>query len=176
MKTSIRRFDQKVERLVKRLPRSVHGFMEFMTLLGQPPVTVGLATAVIGYGAALEKTHFVVSGTIAIGTITFASLLKLALRRARPINDYVKNMFFHTYSFPSGHAAGAVASLGLAAILLSERIPEYTVAFCITAAAISLFIGVSRVYLGAHYASDVVGGWIVGIIGVIAIAIIEIES
>jgi undecaprenyl-diphosphatase len=173
MKPAIRRFDHAVDSLVKRLPAWIKPFMELMTLIGQPPVTVGFAAAVIGYGVALEKPHFVVSGFIAIITLALASLLKIFLHRARPVNEYVKSMLFQTFSFPSGHAAGAIVSSGLGAVLVAEKWPEFAVAAWIIALLISFWIGISRIYLGAHYASDVVGGWIFGGIGVIIIVIVE---
>ncbi|MDB5176354.1 MAG: superfamily protein [Candidatus Saccharibacteria bacterium] len=173
MKPAIRQFDQKLGHWVDRLPKWVRPFMELMTLLGQPPVTVGFAAAVVGYGVALEKPHFITSGSIAIITLGVASLLKIFLRRKRPVNEYVKSMLFQTFSFPSGHAAGAIVSSGLGAILVAEKWPEFAIVAWIIAFLLSFWIGISRIYLGAHYASDVVGGWIVGGTGVVVIAIIE---
>jgi undecaprenyl-diphosphatase len=173
MKPAIRRFDHTVDNWVKRLPKWLKPFMELMTLIGQPPVTVGFAAAVIGYGVALEKPHFVISGLIAIVTLALSGLLKIFLRRARPVNAYVRNMMFQTYSFPSGHAAGAIASSGLGAIVVAEKWPELAIAAWIIALLLSFWIGISRIYLGAHYATDVVGGWIFGAIGVVIIAVVE---
>lgn len=143
--------------------------MEFFTLIGQPPFTVGIAAAVLGYGAALEKFHYIFAGAVALATLIIASLLKIVLRRVRPQNDYVRHMLFQTYSFPSGHAAGAVVSFGLAALVIGMRWPELFLVAWATATVCSLLIGISRIYLGAHYPSDVVGGWIIGGAGLIAI-------
>ena len=176
MKPTIRRFDRAVHALVGRLGASWKLPMEIFTLLGQPPFTVGIAAAVLGYGAALEKPHYVVAGSIAIGTLVLTSLLKIFLRRSRPSNDYVRNMLFQTFSFPSGHAAGALVSYGLAAFVVASRWPELAIAAWAVAIVLSLFIGLSRIYLGAHYASDVVGGWIVGMAGLAAILLIEIQA
>lgn len=169
MKQAIRRFDKTVDTTVVRLPGNFRLPMEFFTLLGQPPFTVGIAAAVLGYGAALDKTHYVVAGTIAILTLITTSLLKLVLRRARPANDYVRGMLFQTFSFPSGHAAGAVVSYGLAAAIIAGKWPELAIASWIIAIFLWIMIGLSRIYLGAHYASDVIGGWIVGSVGLILI-------
>ena len=145
--------------------------MEFFTLIGQPPFTVGIAAAVLGYGTALGKEHYVISGWIAIATIVVASLLKLVLRRVRPRNDYVRHMLFKTYSFPSGHAAGSLVSYGLAAFIIATKWPELALTAWVVAVICSFAIGLSRVYLGAHYASDVVAGWIVGGIGLVLIVL-----
>ncbi len=127
----------------------------------------------MGYGFALNKDFYLIAGFIAIATITVSSVLKIVLRRSRPVNQYVENMLFKTFSFPSGHAAGSLVSYGLVAIVISYRWPELAIAALATVAIVIFFIGLSRVYLGAHYASDVIGGWIVGLIGVIAIILLD---
>lgn len=171
MKESLHSFDRAVSGWVLRLPRWSRLVMEFFTLIGQPPFTVGIAATVLGYGLALGKDNYVIAGWIAIGTLVFASLLKLVLRRVRPRNAYVRSMLFQTYSFPSGHAAGSLVSYGLAAFVITAKWPEFAVAAWIAAVFISLMIGLSRVYLGAHYASDVIGGWLVGAIGLAFIVV-----
>jgi len=69
-----------------------------------------------------------------------------------------------THSFPSGHSMGAVLAFGLLAyfllLALSDRREKIVVVF--VAAVLTLAIGFSRIYLGAHYFSDVVGGYTVG--------------
>lgn len=172
MKQSIKRFDTLIDTYIARLPSWTKPAMELFTLIGQPPFTIGIAATVLGYGLALEKSHYVMAGSIAIGTLIFASLLKIFLRRARPVNEYVRHMLFHTFSFPSGHAAGAIASYGLAAVVIGSKWPELLIGSWIIALVVSFFIGISRVYLGAHYASDVVGGWIVGGAGLFLIVLL----
>ena len=165
MRESLHSFDRAVSSWVVRLPSWSRLVMEFFTLIGQPPFTVGIAATVLGYGLALDKEHYIVSGWIAIATLVIASLMKLALRRVRPRNEYVRHMLFQTYSFPSGHAAGSLVSYGLAAFVIASKWPEFAVVTWVAAIIISFMIGLSRVYLGAHYASDVIGGWVVGLIG-----------
>lgn len=174
MKRYIRRFDQDIARWVAKLPRWLMLPMEFFTLIGQPPFTVGIAAAVLGYGAALNKELYVLAGWIAIITLVLSSLLKLALRRVRPNNDYVASMLFKTFSFPSGHAAGSIVSFGLAAFVIALKWPELAFASWLVAIVASIFVGISRVYLGAHYASDVIGGWILGLIGLLIIVLLPL--
>lgn len=165
MKKAIYRFDSIVGNKIAQLPAGWYPVMELFTLIGQPPFTVGIAAAVLGYGFALEKPIYIISGAIAILTIIASSLLKLFARRKRPLTDYARGMLFKTYSFPSGHAAGALVSYGLAALVVSVRWPEYAVIGWIIALIATLMVSASRVYLGAHYASDIIGGWIAGGIG-----------
>lgn len=173
MRQAIRNFDRTIGAWVIRLGPPWQLTMEFFTLLGQPPFTVGVAAAVLGYGAALNKPQYVAAGAIAIATLVLTSLLKISLRRARPINDYVRSMLFKTFSFPSGHAAGALVSYGLAAFMIAIKWPEFAIAAWIIALVLAFMIGISRIYLGAHYASDVIGGWIVGAAGLVLILLIE---
>lgn len=169
MRNYIHRFDRVITGWVLRLPSWLRLAMEFFTLIGQPPFTVGIAASVLGYGAALGKDRYLVAGWVAIATIIFSSLLKLLLRRVRPRNDYVRRMLFRTYSFPSGHAAGALVSYGLAAFVIATRWPELAVVAWMAALVVSFVIGISRIYLGAHYPSDVVGGWLIGGVGLLVI-------
>ncbi|MDB5876513.1 MAG: phosphoesterase, partial [Ramlibacter sp.] len=69
-----------------------------------------------------------------------------------------------TASFPSGHAAlSAITYLTLAALLAkmtaSHRVRYY---FMAVAVALTCLIGVSRVYLGVHYPTDILAGWCIG--------------
>lgn len=169
MKKHIHKFDQVIADWVGTLPHWLRLPMEFFTLIGQPPFTVGIAAAVLGYGAALNKEHYLFAGWIALATLVLSSILKVVLRRVRPRNDYVASMLFKTFSFPSGHAAGSIVSFGLAAIVITLRWPEFALLAWIVALASSFLVGLSRIYLGAHYASDVIGGWILGGIGLLVI-------
>lgn len=172
MKDAVRAFDHTIGNNVSGLPTWVRPVMVLFTWLGEPVVTVGISATVLGYGLALNKSFFINAGTIAIATILLGGILKLFLRRARPANDYVKRMFFKTFSFPSGHATGALVSFGLAALVISLKWPMLTLYVWLAAAIATLLVSVSRIYLGAHYASDILGGWAVGSLGLIAIFLV----
>lgn len=85
-------------------------------------------------------------------------LLKGWVERTRPCNALEGVLTplgkSHSFSFPSSHAANMGASM----LLLSLRYPKWTLAFL----SIALLVGLSRVYLGLHYPSDVLGGYLVG--------------
>lgn len=175
IKNFIHYFDRIVIKQVLRLPTWVRSIMLFATLLGQPPITVGLATGIIGFAIARGSDLFLGLGTIAIITFVISSIMKLWLRRARPDNEYVRSMLIHTFSFPSGHAAGSTASFSLLAYVAAVVYAPATVAVIAGIIIVCFLIGVSRVYLGAHYPSDVVGGWIVGGLGVAAMILLTLE-
>ncbi|WP_093085279.1 phosphatase PAP2 family protein [Sphingobium sp. AP50] len=86
--------------------------------------------------------------------------LNLILKQifAAPRPDLLPHLdIVHTYSFPSGHAAGNMMFFGALAMLAARRFGYWT------AAAIIALIGISRVWLGVHWPSDVTAGWIEGL-------------
>lgn len=93
-------------------------------------------------------------------TIAGGTLLNLGLKQifAAPRPDLLPHLdIVNTYSFPSGHAAGNMMFFGAVAMLAGGRS-----AYAAAAAMIAL-IGVSRVWLGVHWPSDVTAGWIEGL-------------
>jgi len=85
----------------------------------------------------------------------------------RPSNATATAYILHSYSFPSGHAMGSLVGYGMLAYLLviswADRW-QVRVAIVSIAALLILAIGVSRLYLGVHYFSDVVGGYAAGVL------------
>lgn len=172
MKHRLRLFDSALGKFIGSFPAWVKGPMLFLSYLGQPIITIGLSSLVIGVGYGKGSSTLAMAGIVALGTIILGSLLKLILRRDRPLTEYVEHMFLDTFSFPSGHAAGTVPTFGLIAYLLWTLHQPWSLFLIALIALVTFFIGVSRVYLGAHYASDVVGGWLVGISGLLVIIFI----
>jgi undecaprenyl-diphosphatase len=136
-----------------------------ITALGGPTVISLTVLAVVGFLMLQARYHSAVAIllTAASGEILNAAL-KSTFMRPRP--DIVPHLraAFET-SFPSGHAMqSAIIYLTLGAMLmrLSER--RLTKIYCCTVAMLATFlVGVSRVYLGVHYPTDVLAGWIVGL-------------
>lgn len=94
------------------------------------------------------------------GSALLNILLKNLFRRDRP--DIHRLAEEYSYSFPSGHSMGAFALYGILAYLLWRMIRPtglriLSLALCVL---LTLSIGLSRVYLGVHYPSDVLGGYI----------------
>ena len=139
---------------------SLTAFMKCFTFLGQPKTII----AVIAVLVVLPGTRSFLGIPLTVGAgineiIKF--LLKRIIRRPRPD----KTMFLVKqggFSYPSGHANGSMVVYGYFAYkLLTGKSPGLK-ALGILAAILPFLIGISRVYLGVHYASDVLAGWLLG--------------
>ncbi|WP_247027743.1 phosphatase PAP2 family protein [Ancylobacter crimeensis] len=135
-----------------------------ITALGS--VSVLSLTTLIAIGYLLIDGKRAVAGFIAVAIAGGAGLsfaLKSGFDRPRP--DLVSHLVdVHTLSFPSGHAMlSAVTFLTLGALLArtqdSRRRRSYIVG---TAIFLTLLVGSSRIYLGVHWPTDVLGGWCAG--------------
>jgi undecaprenyl-diphosphatase len=155
--------DREALRLADRLhEKAVVDVVKVVTNLG--------ATAVVG-AAVLATTAFLAASRRMLegATLVLASLLtftgvqvaKAAEGRPRPSGGLVDAV---GSSFPSAHAAYAVAWVGIA-VALSRSVPRLTGRAAVVGAAIALaaVVGLSRVYLRVHYLSDVVAGWSLGV-------------
>lgn len=135
-----------------------------ITPLGGYAVVLLISLAVIGYllmdgkrGAALWVLVSVSGGAV------ISNLLKLAIERPRP--DLVARLVeVNTSSFPSGHATlAAVTYLTLGALLSRVEAQRRAKVYVLTVAVVlTVLIGVSRIYLGVHWPTDVLAGWCVG--------------
>ncbi len=107
------------------------------------------------------------------------SVLKAVFRRPRPELFVIQTPYARplSTSFPSGHATGAVALYLILGYLLARMGGSRVFSWIVTvlAAVLVLGIGLSRVYLGVHYPSDVVAGYLMGF-GWVTLCIFGIES
>lgn len=136
---------------------------DFTTLGGWPFMTL-LSVVLSGLFLMRRQWSFLfILLTVVIGQSLLTELLKDLFARARP--DFLPHYVEATSpSFPSGHSASAAAvylTLGLMLANLSRR-PAVRVYTLVVAGAIVVMIGLSRVYLGVHYPTDVAAGWCVG--------------
>jgi undecaprenyl-diphosphatase len=118
-----------------------------------------------GLAAAWLAWRGMVRAALALAVLVIAERaaveqLKLLFERARP-DPQAHLIAVHTLAFPSGHAANAMAlGLGLALILpLGPRARAWAAAAALLYAFI---VGLTRLVLGVHWPSDIVGGWAVG--------------
>ena len=109
------------------------------------------------YGAALFL------GVASVGSLVLQGTMKVFFARPRPHLDWVQQVL-SDYSFPSGHTMSAVIFyVALALILWSVFGRRIGVIALAIAATVTFGVSVSRIYLGYHYLTDVVGGLLAGI-------------
>jgi len=172
LKAAIVRFDTTVTAAIQGWPAWLHVPMTVVTTVGQP-VVLGAIAVVIAFRAwQLNQLRIVYSLTAGVAAMGANMLLKHYIHRTRPDTLYVSNMFFKSSSFPSGHAFGAAVLCGLFGYLAFKYLPgSWHVVMPILLGLFAIAVGVSRVYLGAHYPTDVIAGWILGALAAIIIII-----
>lgn len=136
-----------------------------VTALGSPVILLLMLIAVVGFMGMVRQRRMmgftvVTTSVGALGSV----LLKHLIGRDRPtVVPHLREVT--SSSFPSGHAMlSAVVYLTLG-ILLMEILPGRAVrAYCLLWAMLLTFlVGMSRIYLGVHYPSDVLAGWMAGV-------------
>ena len=162
-------FDSRFENLlyVYRSPILVKIFL-WITLLGKVKIifSLGLVFSLLLW--IWSKRDYILPLWISLsGSYIFFFFGKIALHRQRPAGIGVYDESF--FSFPSGHATIAVVFYGFIAYFLIRQIGTWRSRLNLSFAAIMLIasIGFSRLYLGVHFLSDVLGGYLLGILWLI---------
>jgi len=135
-----------------------------ITALGGPTVLTLFTAAACLFLVLDGKKHMAlfVFGSIASGLL-LSNLLKDSFDRPRP--DIVPHeVYAASYSFPSGHSMlSAITYLTLGAMLARSHERKLLKAyFLLTAVVLTVLVGITRVYLGVHWPTDVLAGWTAG--------------
>src|SRR3954447_11512185 len=147
-------------------PMWLEGSLLDLTAIGGPTV-LGLVVASVAGFLVLQtryRTALVVVLTSAGGDL-LDTVMKHAFDRPRPTIVPHLRVVYST-SFPSGHAMeSAIVYLTLGAILMRAAQSRTTKLYILAIAVLlTVLVGVSRVYIGVHYPTDVIGGWIIGFV------------
>lgn len=134
-----------------------------VTALGSYAFVIIIVTAAVGYLLMMRKYGLALLLLAAeAGGMLISTLLKELFDRPRPDIEHAARVF--TASFPSGHATlSAVTFLTLGALLtrvVADR--KSKLYFMGTAIVLTIMVGLSRLYLGVHFPSDILAGWCVG--------------
>ena len=172
-------FDEKVAVLVHKLYELagpvMSPIMEFISFLGNDGICLIIIAALLMIPQRTRRYGTAMLLGLAIGALFTNLWLKVVIARPRPYVDQ-SSIFYQIWtvmgqhmesdkSFPSGHTTAAFASMVPLFILGRKNVSWLALVFAVS-------MGISRIYLGVHYASDVLGGIIVGsLAGVIAVVI-----
>jgi membrane-associated phospholipid phosphatase len=143
-------------------------FFEFMTNMGDRLAYILITMALSAFFYLNHKSWKFILQTASVLILSTISnvTLKQIINRARPSLEHLVTV--NTLSYPSGHSMSAMAFYGFL-IYLCLRYPFHRALRFITVALLALVIvciGLSRIYLGVHYPSDVIAGFIGGLIWV----------
>jgi len=158
--------------LLLRDPLAIKIF-HFITFFGEVFVVGILALFVSALlWRAGKKYHMVALWISIIGSEGITFLLKIIVQRPRPLDALVLET---SNAFPSGHATLAVAFYGFITYVLMQKMEKskYRIPVFIFFILFIFAIGLSRLYLGVHYLSDVCVGSVIGLLGLTASIVIS---
>ena len=134
-----------------------------VTFLGSGLVVTTLTLAVILALALLRQwfgSRYI--AFVMLSAVALETTMKWTVQRARP-DEVIAYPMPTSFSFPSGHALFATAFYGSFAVIVLPRLTGWARALAwVTLTTLVLAIGASRIFLGVHYPSDVIGGFLAG--------------
>jgi undecaprenyl-diphosphatase len=136
--------------------------MKVFTFIGAgvPIAVIAVLIMILLFTVFKHRRELVLFAAVIIGSALLNLALKTIFHRARP--DLNRLIEITGYSFPSGHAMAAVTLYGILTYLLWKHIPSQVGRnfLLIFSAFMIIMIGLSRIYLGVHYPSDVIAGFL----------------
>ncbi|MBF0777198.1 phosphatase PAP2 family protein [Streptococcus cuniculi] len=136
-------------------------FWTTITLLGNVTVLLPICLAVAFYCYQKRwksESYFILSSFAVMGVLSTA--LKYVYQRPRPSIEWLVDT--PGYSFPSWHAASTLMVAGVMVILVQQHL-KTTITKRIAQAGLiilAMLVGISRIYVGVHYPTDIIGGWL----------------
>ncbi len=165
----VAKLDSRLSRLIQTWPAKWRSQATWISFSGYQ-----LLPAVMLISAAIAALYDRPRIVAAVGLASFLAVVSLILKqfihRPRPETIKLTSRWINTYSFPSGHSAGSAICYGLISYLVLEHLAS-PLAWIVAAGLwlLIFLVGLSRVYLGVHYPSDVLGGWLFGLASLILI-------
>jgi undecaprenyl-diphosphatase len=169
-----RRFDESVRTAVHQFASPLlTRAMVFISQLGSQVLVAVVVVAFLVFLRLKWRRAAVWLVITTAGGLLLEVTLKYAFHRARPTSFF--GAIPHTYSFPSGHSLMSFCIYGVLAGLLSHRVRSAAIRVMvwIVAALLVLAIGLSRIYLGVHYPSDVVAGYLAAAVWVSSLVVAD---
>lgn len=143
--------------------------MRFVSFVGDVSSMTILISLLVIYGFKIGKRHAPLMLIVSVvGGLVLSYILKLVVARPRPDPNLIYQIgnFFWWDSFPSGHVLGAVSLYGFLLYIAYTQLKKnlfrkLIIGICIL---MMTLMGLSRIYLGAHWFSDVLGAYLLGFI------------
>ena len=168
--------DVAITRFIQRAPEPpAQTFADIGNWLGSAAGCIVVTAIVATILFAIRRPWDASFAIIAIALHPLNGLLKLIIESPRPTDDLVQvSRLVRGYGFPSGHAMGATLTFGAIAIIAHRSIStswarRSTELACVL---VVLLVGFGRVYTGAHWPSDVIGGYLWGAIVLALLAMV----
>jgi len=163
----LQNFDNKALAFIAGYVTNVNtNVMEGFTFLGTHTFLIPANLLITAWFLFIKKRHWysIKVPAVALSSLLLMLILKLTFRRDRPLDPLLQAA--KGFSFPSGHALMSVTFYGILILIVWQNIKKAWLRWTLSAFLILLIvaIGLSRVYLRVHYASDVLGGFTVGLV------------
>lgn len=139
--------------------------MLVITSIGSTGGIVGMALLVTVVGLKLRKRWEVLMFNLAVlGAFGISEGLKALFHRARPPLPWLGSAT--GYSFPSGHSLLSLTLYGFLAVLVWQNLKPSRLRSVLGVVfwLLAVLTGISRIYLGVHFPSDVLGGWVLAVV------------
>lgn len=174
---SLNQMDRKVMRWISGLRDSaITDIFLFFTAVGSMRIIITVAAVVLIILALVKRwsAMTLIIFSVASGDLV-SRILKIIIQRARPDVNF-SLVARDGYAFPSGHATNAMVFYGILFIVVWPYCQKRWQKYLLTGAvAVTVcMVGLSRAYLGVHWMSDVLGGWLLG--GMVLLMINMLEA
>lgn len=163
LEQDVMRFDMRAYNLfvVQLRNDALTPVMEGFSNLASPVALLAMLLMVAAFAPGRKPGRCAIVNLVCV--LALNQLLKAIVQRPRP--EGFRLVSEVGYSFPSGHSMISMAFFGLCAWMVwhyeSDRVAKWF--YCICFALLIVFVGISRIYLGVHYASDVLAGFCVSL-------------
>lgn len=158
-------FDSRIQTVIRgNLPQEITVFFRSLTILGNTTTFVFVLLVAVLYLYFVKKWR--VEGLFLALSGTVSGLLIVATKglyaRVRPAIEHL--VVAQGFSFPSGHSAGSMMIYGFMLIIAHQRLISKPMRLLVEGFFLALIflIGLSRIYLGVHYPTDVLAGFLLG--------------